>query len=71
MVRAGARRICTRIYIGSAVRAARMRNTLLHIKVVYWNCTGVYRLQMSCGWWKMSSPANLVAHVRYERANEL
>jgi hypothetical protein len=53
------------------VWAARMCNTLLPIEVVYWSCTEVYILQKSCGWWKMSSPADLVALVCYEKANEL
>jgi hypothetical protein len=44
MVRVGARRI-TREFI--QVQTARMCNTLLLVETVYWNCTGVYGLQMS------------------------
>jgi hypothetical protein len=48
-----------------------MCHTLLPVEDVYWNFTSVYGLQMSWEWWRMSSPADLVARGCYNMANEL
>jgi hypothetical protein len=48
-----------------------MCNTLLPVEVVYWSFTDVHRLQVNCGWWRMSFLVDLVVHGCYEKANEL
>jgi hypothetical protein len=57
MVRTDARRI-TQGFV--QVQAARMCNTLCPVEAKYLSITGVHELHMSYGWWRVSSPINLV-----------